>query len=73
MGSQRVAPHQPDLVAELDNLIRGVGFAIVGNTRFYVKPTGECVVKTKEGRSWQTRLLAKTTLVECINMLKANH
>lgn len=72
MGSKRVAPHQPDLVAELDNLIRGVGFAIVGNTRFYVKPTGECVVKTKE-RSCQTRLLAKTTLVECINMLKANH
>lgn len=72
MGSQRVTPLQTDLVAELDNLIRGVGFAIVGDTRFYVKPTGECIVKTKN-KSWQTRLLAKTTLVECINMLKANH
>ena len=73
MGSKRVAPHQPELVVELDNLIRGVGFTIVGNTRFYVKPTGECVIKTKEGRSWQTRLLAKTTLVKFINMLNANH
>jgi hypothetical protein len=72
MGSKRLTPLQTDLVAELDTLIRGVGFAIVGDTRFYVKPTGECIVKTK-GKAWQTRLLSKTALVEFINMLKANH